>query len=308
MATKEVKEQIKLRYATSNTKALAEELGVTVHVLHKWASEFSIKKDRTKWKPSHALTQAEEDILIKHYPNEPMESLCKMMKKNRNAIKELARKRGIKRKIDESRKGTLEPLFSGTLESYYWLGFIAADGYVSKDGHLMVSQSGNDKPNVERLAYFLNTSIHTIEISDSGFKTKNKSYRVSVCDKVLGVNLRNMMGVRDDLPKTYTGISLDFIHNDQQASAFLVGFLEGDGNLTNAGTYRMQCHKSWFDTFKTLIDKLPENISHSNLRVSYQTSKKDSYCLLSFYKESSKAIRQFVFDNNLPTSDRKFSF
>jgi hypothetical protein len=58
-----------------------------------------------------------------------------------------------------------------------------------------------------------------------------------------------MFNIQSNSPKTYTGISLDFIKTTKQAAAFLCGFIDGDGSLCKNGKiYKIECHKSWLET------------------------------------------------------------
>lgn len=288
-----------------NLKELSEKTGMKINTINGWAHRRGLKRKakRISWRK---LPQDQLDLIKSEYPKGNLDELSKKMGKNKHAISELARKYGIKREIDITRNGSLEPLFSGTLESFYWLGLIAADGYVSKRGHFMLSQTEKDKETVDKLANYLSTSIYVMPTKNCGYNTTNAHYRVNISDIVLGKKLREIFGLSDTDQKTYTGISLDFIKTEEQAVAFLIGFIDGDGSRDKSGSYRIQCHKSWYSTFEKLIIKLGKSFGDYRLSVNYVTSRNDSFANFGIRSAGSKQLRKFVIDHNLPASSRKF--
>lgn len=286
-------------------KELSEKTGMKIGTIYAWAHRRGLKRKakRISWRK---LPQNQLDLIKTEYPTGDLDKLSKKMGKNKHAIGELARKHGIKREIDITRNGSLEPLFSGSLESFYWLGLIAADGYVSKRGHFMLSQVEKDKETVDKLANYLGTSVYIMPTKKHGYNTNNTHYRVNISDIVLGKKLREMFGLSDADQKTYTGISLDFIKTEEQAIAFLVGFIDGDGSKDKCGSYKIECHKSWYSTFEKLVIKLGKSFNDYRLSVNYVKSKNDSYSNFSIRTTGSKQLRKFVVDYNLPASSRKF--
>lgn len=288
-------------------KELSEKTGMKIGTIHAWALRRGLKRKakRVSWRK---LPQDQLDLIKTEYPKGNLDELSKKLNKSKHAIGELARKNGIKREIDITRNGSLEPLFDKTLESFYWLGIIAADGYVSNRGHFMLSQSEKDKETIEKLAKYLKTSIYTMPQKCSGYDTTSIHYRVNVSDKILGKKLREMFGLSDSCQKTRTGISLDFIESQDQATAFLIGFIDGDGSLNKKdGRYKIECHKSWYSTFEKLIVKLGKTFNNFSLVVRYVKSKNDSYVNFSIGATGSNLLRDFVTKNKLPASSRKFS-
>lgn len=289
-----------------NMQELSEKTQMKIGSIHGWANRRGLKR-KAKIVSHNKLSKEIEDLIIREYPSGNLDELSQKLNKNKHAIGELARKRGVKRIICDTRNGTLEPLFSKTLESFYWLGFIAADGYVSKTGHFMVSQAEKDKETIDKLAVYLNTKVYIMPKQKTRFNSESVVYRVNVADKILGIKLRHMFGIRDDLPKTYTGIDLNFIKTKEQAAAFMVGYLDGDGSLSRGViSYTVECHKSWYETLKTLTNKLPKSMQNVNLRIKFKKSANKDYCLFSIRNNSSKSIIEFAHKNNLPCSSRKF--
>ena len=307
MLSIEQKKYVKEHFETKNTVEIAKFLGVPTIEVSKYASNSRLKKSCKSLYQKKSICQASSELIFKNYHDCDLNWLSEQTGQSVHAIQEWARKRGLKRTVNLNRKGDLSPLFSGTLESYYWLGFIAADGYVYKNGHFMISQSAKDKSLIFKLSKYLKTSVYKYTPKKVGHKTKNtKTYRVNICDKNLGIKLREMFNIQKHSPKTYTGISLDFIKNSKQAAAFLCGFIDGDGSL-NKKSYRIECHKSWLTTFSILMDKCPKKFSDFNLSIQKCESKKSAYVVLRFRVKSSNMIRKFARKFKLPCSKRKFT-
>jgi len=307
--TQDQKTYILENYCNVPTSIIAKHLQITSSEVGIYAQNNKLKKSKDAKRAGKELNKETANLIIQNYEYGDLDLLSNLTGIKKHAISEWARRHGLKRKIDVTRNGSLEPLISGTIESFYWLGFIAADGYIYKNGHLMVSQSEKDKNIIEKLASYLNTSIYRYTPKDgSGYKNRSSvTYRVNISDKIIGNKIRDMFNIQSNLSKTYTGISLDFITNQNQAAAFLCGFIDGDGSLTSNKTYMIQCHESWFNTFKQLILKLPNEIKNCYLKITHQPSKKNPYVLFSLRKSASDSIRKFAKENNLPCSKRKFS-
>lgn len=310
MLNQEQKQYIKINFSTQNTVDIANFLGVPTKEVSKYASNSRLKKSSKSLYQKRSVCQEVHDLIFQNYATCDLKWLSSQTGQSIHAIQEWARKKGLKRKINLNRKGDLSPLLSGDLESFYWLGFIAADGYIYKNGHLMVSQSVKDKDTIFKLAKYLKTSVYKYKPKKTGYRTKDSTtYRVNVCDKNIGIKIRNMFNIQSNSPKTYTGISLSFIKNSKQAAAFLCGFIDGDGSLNkNSLTYKIECHQSWFVTLSKLMQKCPKVFKNFDLGIKKVKSKKSPYVVLRFRISSSRMIRKFAKQFNLPCSSRKFSF
>lgn len=295
-------------YATCDIYWLSEKTGMKVGTLRAWARKRQIRREVIqKTINPNWLTEDQVKLIEEMYPTGDLDILSQKLNKNKHAIEELARKRGIRRLVCTQRRGDLSPLFDKSLISMYWLGFIATDGYISKDGHLMISQSIKDKDSLDIMSEYLKTSVHEINVDHTTFKDKYKSYRISICDKVLGKKLRQMFGLSDGQTKTYDGIKLSFINNESQAIAFLVGCLNGDGSRQKT-SFRIECHNSWFLVYKDLLTKLPSNMLDISLSIQLKKSVSKEFCVLRTRKSTTDAIVDFAIKNQLPLAPRKLIF
>lgn len=304
--TEKIKEQIKEKYSVSHNDDLALELNIGLSTLEKWARILKLKKNKDYKSKAKLERENYINLLKKYYPTSKNEELEKIFNKNIHAIQEMARRYKIKKLINERRKGTIEPLFNNSIESFYWLGFLAADGYISKNGHLMFSQVEEGKEEVFKFAKFVNTKVYEFERKNSYFPyNMTKYYRVNIYDKILGKKIRNMWGLSDSDKKTYSGINLDFIKSEDQACAFLIGFLDGDGWYSKKGkTYKIECHKNWIETLAKLCNKLPKECKFE-AKVKYRKDKDRSYLVGYIKQKESLYLREFAKSNNLG-SRKKF--
>lgn len=241
-----------------------------------------------------------QQLIIENYEYGNLDELAKTINKKKHAIQEWARKRGLKRKISVKRMGNLSKLLNGSLESFYWLGFHAADGYISKNGHFMLSQARRE--HLELLAKFLETEVKIINQSGSFSKAKI-SYRVAIYDRKTGQYINNMFGIVTQ--KTYDVIKLDFLHTLEQVKSFFIGYTDGDGYI-NSHSIRLQCHKNWYSVYQTLIDKLSDINGHYRLILEYKKSHNDSYATMCIRSKYSRELHTFAVENNLPINTFKW--
>lgn len=248
-----------------------------------------MKKEYYKW------TEDKLKILYELYATTSNDDLGKILGiSNRRTIAEYARKRGLKKEIDPSRKGTLKPLLEENNESFYWLGFIMADGWISKYGQLVIALSNKDENHLQIIAELLKTNINNYPSSNK----KGIQSRISVQDKNYGVELRNKMNIRDK--KTYEIPNLNFVP-DEFMLPFIIGFIDGDGSLINSNI-KIECWKNWAESFdyfgKYFKDKY--NIEY---RISFS---KDKYVSIYFGRRESELIKREMLKLNVPYLKRKW--
>jgi len=111
-------------------------------------------------------TKEEEELIIQIYPNTKRSELVKIFNRRADTIDKFARRRGLVKsnqtKLCCNRKGDLTPLLNDSLETYYWVGFILADGCFQRTNQLMVTLAVNDVDHLEEFAKYLKTTIRYI--------------------------------------------------------------------------------------------------------------------------------------------------
>lgn len=302
MVTDQMKLEIKNRYPFENGLVIADDLGISVHTVNKWAVKLGLKKDKSYRHPSK-ISLEHENIIKEFYPIHGSEYVAKLLGKSSHAVSELARRLGVKCEVELSRRGDLSPLFNGSIQSFYWLGFIAADGYVSKDGHLLVSQVEKDKEILDRMAKYLSTEVKTIE-HKGGFKGSSKNaYRIGIKDLELGRKIYDLFQIPLGQKKTYTPISVNFMKTQEQAMAFLCGFIDGDGSRERSN-FKIECDISQLKMFKNLMDLIPQYKGFL-LKETYRKQQNKTFCLFSTNKELCNALLYFAKQHKVGSA-RKF--
>lgn len=257
------------------------------------------------------ISESSKEYIRKNYPGESKDKILNDLPElNWQQIQSFAIFNKIKRSMVllslNQRNGKLENLFTNSNQSYYWLGFIAADGHISKKGRLCIHQTEKSKDNILRLAKFLETDYSTK--ANLGFSS-NKVYEIKIQDFIYGKRLLNLFTKDPNKTKTYTGISLDFIKNYDQAISFLIGFIEGDGcKNKKVANYNIQSHYSWYETFLELEQKLPIEMRGNNIKIFNRTIRNEPFkgCYFILKSKQSLYMLDFIKTNNIDCSDKKF--
>lgn len=199
----------------------------------------------------------------------------------------------------------LSSLLEETLQSYYWIGFILADGNLSPKYRLKITLAKKDFCQVEAFAKFVNFK-GTIKF----FKSKTPSAELAAMDVTNGRKIREKFDISSN--KTISPPSLDFYTkmSDEFFVSLLVGLIDGDGHVklrTNTvPILTIKIHKSWF-SFLVLITKRLGEIIGCDLPSPKITN--DGYAL--FSSSNSKVtyfLKNFILENNLQVLERKWVF
>lgn len=173
-----------------------------------------------------------------------------------------ARCRNCSTKLYAKRIGDASFLLNETNESFYWIGFIMADGTFDKSKRLSVTLSDKDKTHLEKLSNKLGVKCRVI-VS----KYRGKEYnqvRLSIMHTEVLQLLTRKFGIYDN--KTYKppNISIFDNFNREQLLSLFVGFIDGDGSIGkkhNRGDFhlRIKCHSSWIRFLEYFNKKLGIN-------------------------------------------------
>lgn len=115
-------------------------------------------------------SKEEDDFLLENYEKLDKEKLLmKLPKRSWEAIKIRSDKFKIKRYNKKERFADLDILLNDTYETYYWIGFIMADGNIINN-RLRLRLSCKDKEHLEKFANFIgykNPNQHTNNYTSS---------------------------------------------------------------------------------------------------------------------------------------------
>lgn len=238
------------------------------------------------------------ELLKELYPIKTNKELCEIFGViNPNVFAETARRNGIvKNKVISSSKGNLQPLLEENNISYYWLGFIMADGYISKGGQLVVSLSNKDEDHLSKLANLLNTSIKNYPSSNK----KGIQSKIAIQDKNLGIILRNKFEIIGK--KTYNAPLLYKFIPKEYIIPFIIGFIDGDGSLSTK-SIRIECYKTWINNLIFFGEYLKENYN-----INYRADiNKNGYAGIYFTQKDSSLLKYIMLEYNIPFMKRKWN-
>lgn len=192
------------------------------------------------------------------------------------------------------RKNKLARLIDGSPESWYWIGFIMADGHINLKNRMVVTSAIKDLDHIKKLARFLEVKYSTY-FNLKGYSSNGEFARISVMDTTSISKIREQFNLSSR--KTYNPPKLDFL-NAEQLFCFSIGFIDGDGCISfQTGrtdvSVRIKCHESWAD----------------NLKLMYDNSKINSkgYAISSITNNTKiREIKSKALDLNLPIMNRKW--
>lgn len=251
---------------------------------------------------SKVWTNEKIEILKREYPKGNAKRLCSMLNVTYEALKGAAKKFKVKgKKTPFLNKYKLASLLEDTIENYYWMGFIMADGNITDSGQLRFSLARKDRNHLEKLAKKLD-----VPIIDEVVKNQNNSLisNMSCTDKINGLKLKDKMNINGS--KTYNPPTLNFFKNEDFFWAFFAGFIDGDGCLVyrkgKLQCLQINCHGSWIKNLELFNSKLNSIGLRGVTKIDHR-----GYSLLTMSsgKDILKLRDKFV-SLNLPLMERKW--
>lgn len=202
-------------------------------------------------------------------------------------------------------KHYLSKLTDETPTSYYWMGFIFADGSISDNNRMTLVLSKKDSDHIKKFVSFIG-GIHPIKdekrYDTCGIKIMD-SYNVPYLSAKFDIKPR----------KTYNPPSIHKLNNVLSKSnlfySFIIGFIDGDGCI-HKQTGRADCgliiklHKSWVNILQYFSNRvcynlqLKPNIVHIN-KYGYAEVRFTNSIIL-------KHLKRKGYELNLPWLDRKW--
>jgi len=246
----------------------------------------------------NAWTKNEEDIINIYYEKLSKEEILKLIPNHTwAAICVRACSMGYnRRKISYQlyRKGNLENLLNGSLESYYWLGFLLADGHFSNRGAISLHLNELDNDHIQKYADFINGKVryHKKRVI---VDIQAPEICQEICEKF---NTNNR--------KTYNCPKLPEM-TDNQFISLISGLIDGDGNMdihriSGGCCIRIKCHLSWADFYQKIserISKLSKTPMINVCKGKFMVLRISNNSALSFLKNKTEEL-------NLPILKRKW--
>lgn len=190
------------------------------------------------------------------------------------------------------RLNNLSILLEDTPETYYWIGFLLADGHFDEK-RIVVGLAEHDRGHLERFAKYISYegTISTVK------KGPYSAVRLSAMDAEVVTKLREKFDIKSNKtynpPKTLSWIPEDLF------LCLLAGFIDGDGSI-NESCIRIKVHISWFNILLEFCKrlKLPEKNVFLN---------KEGYCLFYINRiDANNLFKDLICNNTIPFMHRKW--
>lgn len=207
-------------------------------------------------------------------------------KKNGTLCKKCAQRKIVKH------TSAVEKLLEESPESYYWMGFLLADGNF-KDGRIRLGLGIKDENHLLRFCKYIN---YFGSISKTAIKVS-----MGVMHKEVVEQIQEKFNIQENktlnppkyiIPNNFLGLSL------------IIGFIDGDGNINKQykrqdGLIRIKCHSSWFSIlcqFSAILNCAQPYIN------------KQGYVVLNIAKRSSiELLQSNIRQYTLPVLIRKWN-
>lgn len=122
----------------------------------------------------------------------------------------------------------MEHLLEDTAESFYWIGFILADGHIGPKMRLNIGLSIKDIEHLKKLAKFINVPEDTIRI-----KEYTKSCHFSKMATEILTNVVEKFKIESNKTENPPDFS-SYNFNDDLIFSLIIGFIDGDGCINHA--------------------------------------------------------------------------
>lgn len=225
-----------------------------------------------------------------------------------NAIKEnrLCSSCGWVKRHKTHKKHNLEKLLHNSLESYYWVGFLLADGWMSDNGELSLELSYKDSNHLDNFSNFVNyTGFKQTRTYKSKKETNLKSIKIAIRDKFIVDKLRKKFDIKT--AKSYNPPTLKVFESlsEVELRCLIIGYIDGDGSMskkknnTKHINLKIACHRTWEGILKYFMTYIGESTRFNVCSRGLATINNGKYGELSL-------LKQFAVDNNLPIMQRKW--
>lgn len=206
----------------------------------------SIRKKRKKIAPElikqcKRWSKKEIDIIMKNYENLNKDKLIELLpNRSWDAIKLKSNSISLSRSNDFLRESNMSVLLKDNIESFYWIGFILADGHISNSKRIKVEISIKDVKHLKRFKNYIECNNMTINDKICRLSIQNKEICPKLCDKF------DILSNKTHNPPNFNLYNF----NEELIFSLIIGFIDGDGNITklqkrNDCNLRIHLHKSW---------------------------------------------------------------
>jgi len=257
---------------------------------------------RQKW------TEKNNNFLIENYNNMDNDKLIHELSRSWNAIKLQSAKLGLKRYKNINRFANLDILLNDDNITYYWIGFIMADGNIINN-RLRIRISDKDENHLLRFKKYVKFDK---KLNYGKTIINNKQYNwvgISMMDTKYIKKLSDKFDIRNN--KTYIPCNIKNINDDNLLLSLITGFIDGDGSIRNQFNrkdfnLRIKCHKNWYNNLDFIL-KTIIRITDEDCKTSVKLVDNGKYAIMSITNTKTlKILKNKIIKLNIPYLYRKW--
>lgn len=256
----------------------------------------------------------EKENIVDMYINKRMSSLdiSKIYGTNASAICYLLNKFGVERRNDKNKSKFIlnHNVFDiiDSKEKAYWLGFIFADGFITKDSYVGVALNSEDKKHLEKFRQFLESNhiIHTYKCSENCFSNLNNYYCKIIFKSEHMSNILKEYGCIE-----HKSLFLEFPKKIEQKfyKDFIRGYFDGDGSFSfskKSYDFKITGTKEFLlEIIEILNFNLDLGMSEKNLYKRYNNDK-NTFTTSIGNKAKVKKFLDYIYKDSTIYLDRKY--
>jgi hypothetical protein len=250
----------------------------------------------------------EDKYLIKNYFNASIDEITTNLKRTWNSIKLRANKLNLKRSNEFLQKSNLKKLLNGSNETFYWLGFLIADGHFDfKNKRISLTTSIKDLEHIKKYAKFIETKNILINEKTVFHKVSVSTQNIDLFSDIttlIDINESNKTHIPNSLVKLKI--------SKEQMISLIIGFIDGDGHIrkqTNRNDYllHLHIHRNWLDNLY-FIEEFLYKYFNENKEKTLSKIGNDGYARLMISNNTIlKKLKLEVINLDIPYLERKWS-
>lgn len=247
-------------------------------------------------------SEDENKILLEYYFNSPRDIIENLLP-NRNwiCIRLQARRLGLHRDSKLSKRDSnLTNLLSDTYTTFYWVGFLFADGYINhKRKGVKLQLSIKDSEHFHKFRNFIQMEHYHIDYYNGAESIGGTAQDID--------NVPLLIEKFDFKPqKTFNPPNWkNYNFSNELIFCLLVGFFDGDGGMYhNKNCGKILIHSNWLNNLFFMKDFLEKFLNLSISQIPYIS--KSGYALWNLNTKLMYEMKIKATGYNLPLMDRKW--
>jgi hypothetical protein len=330
MDNKKIKNLIK---SGASLEDLGNKLGITKQAIWYRLKKLGLKTIGQKTR-AEDWTLKELQYLKHNYRKTEIDLLSSKLKnRSLTSIRRKAFELGLKKDNSIYKhtipKSNLNNLLQDSLEAFYWIGFLFADGCIDfKRNSISIKLSIKDQKHLQKYSTFIestNKIYQSVSICTAPEASKNcltKQVCVSSTDKSIVPKIIDKFSFKQKKSYNPPLVKLFKKFPTELLVSFIIGFIDGDGTVESP-YYRLlpsgnkqitsprigvECHHSWKEFFDFMIEVL-DLVTKEKLPKAYtrQREGKQDLAVIRFNRKSTLTyLKNFIEKNKLPVLERKW--